>query len=142
MTHTIKSSGFITFRRTPAGPLFLLMRSAAYRHWDFPKGHIAPNEDEMACALRELREESGIRSLKPLTGFRKTIRYRVREKGKDAPKQVVYFLGETQEDSVRLSPEHSEYRWAPLEEAITLVQFGNSRRLLKQAAAFIASRKS
>ena len=37
---------------------FLLMRHR--NRWDLPKGHIEPDESELDCALRELREETGI----------------------------------------------------------------------------------
>jgi 8-oxo-dGTP pyrophosphatase MutT (NUDIX family) len=32
-------------------------------HWDFPKGHIEKNENEMAAVLREVKEETGIANI-------------------------------------------------------------------------------
>jgi len=139
MTKTIKSCGFIVFRRGPDAPLFLLIRSAAHGHWDFPKGHLDPGEDETTCALRELKEEAGIASIKTLPHFREQTHYSVSRGNQTFPKEVTYFLGEAQDGSVSVSGEHSEYTWASLERALGLVQFDNSRRLLSKAAGYLES---
>ena len=51
------SAGFILFRRTSAGPVYLLLDYG--RHWDYPKGHLEKNESTWQAAVRELREETG-----------------------------------------------------------------------------------
>ncbi len=140
MSEKILSSGFIVFRRAPTGPLFLLIRNAAHGHWDFPKGHLNPGENELAAALRELREETSIASIKPIPDFREQISYHVQKSGETYPKEVTYFLGEAETEGVRLSSEHSQSRWASLYEALTLVQFDNARHLLEKAARFLQSR--
>lgn len=137
MTKPIRSSGFIVFRHTLRRPLFLLIQNAAHGHWDFPKGHIDPGEDEMTSALRELREEAGIDSIRTLPGFREKIHYYMAGREQAVPKEVTYFLGEVRDQKIRLSEEHSQHKWVPLEEALSLVRFENSRRLLTKAAAFL-----
>jgi len=143
MSEKILSSGFIVFRRAStgrtAGLLFLLIRNAAHGHWDFPKGRMNPGEDEVAAALRELREEAGISSIQRVPGFREQIFYSVEERGKIYPKEVTYFLGEVESEDVRLSGEHSQHRWAPLQQALTLVRHENARQLLKKTAQFLRS---
>ena len=137
MTKPVRSSGFIVFRHTPRRPLFLLIQNAAHTHWDFPKGHIDTGEDKMTSALRELREETGIHSIRTLPGFRQKIHYPVSQEGKTVPKEVTYFLGDVSDQKIRLSEEHSQHKWVPLEEALSLVRFENARRLLTKAAAFL-----
>jgi 8-oxo-dGTP pyrophosphatase MutT (NUDIX family) len=39
---------------------FLLVRGRKTGIWSFPKGHLSGNETSQECALRELREETGI----------------------------------------------------------------------------------
>ena len=53
----ITSAGFLLFRKA-AQPSFLLLKRK--KRWDIPKGHVEPGESELAGALRELREETGI----------------------------------------------------------------------------------
>jgi 8-oxo-dGTP diphosphatase len=38
----------------------LLVFNRRKRHWELPGGHIDPGETPRACAVRELREESGV----------------------------------------------------------------------------------
>ena len=56
MTQPI-SCGFLIVRGNPIES-FLLMKHS--RRWDLPKGHVDEGETELQCALRELREETGI----------------------------------------------------------------------------------
>ena len=49
-------------------------------------------------------------------------------------KQVVYFLGTTQQEKlVRQEEEISEIMWAPLSRAADLVSFANDKRLIRHA---------
>lgn len=57
MTPNIFSFGFLLLRRQPALS-FLLMKHPD--RWDLPKGHQDDGESGLQCALRELREETGI----------------------------------------------------------------------------------
>jgi len=38
----------------------LLVRGRKSRKWSFPKGHCKQDENDLECALRELREETGL----------------------------------------------------------------------------------
>ncbi|MGN6187674.1 MAG: NUDIX domain-containing protein [Conexibacter sp.] len=61
-----RSAGILLFRRTggelevllvhPGGPFWARRDAGA---WSIPKGEVDPGEDERACALRELEEETG-----------------------------------------------------------------------------------
>ena len=75
----VKSCGLLIVRGEPVRE-FLLMRHAD--RWDLPKGHVDPGETEMQCALRELREETGIAAtdIELIDGFRFTTQYPVRAK--------------------------------------------------------------
>jgi len=62
-----RSAGIVLYRRTDGGELEVLLvhpggpfwarRDAGA--WSIPKGEVDPGEEERACALRELEEETG-----------------------------------------------------------------------------------
>jgi len=63
------SAGIALFRRRPAGLEVLLVHPGGPfwakkddGAWSFPKGEFTDGEDPLACALRELEEETGCRA--------------------------------------------------------------------------------
>jgi predicted NUDIX family NTP pyrophosphohydrolase len=62
-----RSAGIVPFRRSEDGALEVLLvhpggpfwASRDLGAWSIPKGEVEPGEEERACALRELREETG-----------------------------------------------------------------------------------
>lgn len=142
----IKSYGVILFRRNGGKVEYLLLKNAKWGHWDFAKGHPDTGEDETAAAMRETREESGLTEIRLVSGFRESIFYRVDIKGKRAEKgmkEAVYFLGEASPaDEVRLSHEHMDFVWLPVDKALAKIQYANQRDLLARADAFLAASRS
>src|SRR4051812_14012705 len=67
------SGGFILFRQTAGGPVYLLLDYG--RHWDYPKGHLEAGESAWQAAVRELREETGIRQVDRVTRFQLDMHY-------------------------------------------------------------------
>jgi bis(5'-nucleosidyl)-tetraphosphatase len=106
-------------------------------HWDFPKGHVEPNEAEIETALRELDEETGISKVKVVKGFRHSINYTFFRKSKSIPKEVIFFLASTVEKKVRLSHEHIDYAWLDFEEALVKLTYDNARNILKKSLTYI-----
>ena len=114
------SAGVVVVRRTPDEWHFLMLR--CYRNWDFPKGLVEPGEDPMAAARREVQEETLIEDLQFTWGqaYRETAPY-------SRNKVARYYVAETQVASVTLPvrpelgrPEHHEWRWVTIEEALSL----------------------
>jgi 8-oxo-dGTP pyrophosphatase MutT (NUDIX family) len=63
----------VPYRRTSAGPLFLVVRTKGGKRWTFPKGHVETGESWRDAALRELLEEGGVQGNaepKPFTTYR------------------------------------------------------------------------
>jgi bis(5'-nucleosidyl)-tetraphosphatase len=110
----VKSCGFLIVRGEHISE-FLLMRHAD--RWDLPKGHVDAGETEMQCALRELREETGIvaTDIEVLDGFRFTSNYQVRGRrdGKLLDKTLVIFLARLKRDVTISVTEHPGYQWFP-----------------------------
>jgi len=107
-----KSCGFLIIRGDPCRE-FLLMRHPD--RWDLPKGHVDPGESEIACALRELQEETGIAAadIEIMEGFRFATNYPVRSKrdGRLIDKTLVVFLARLQHDVQIEATEHGGYQW-------------------------------
>ena len=108
----VKSCGVLIFRGEPIRE-FLLMRHAD--RWDLPKGHVDAGETEVQCALRELREETGIAAedVELIEGFRFTTRYQVRSKKSDKlyDKTLVVLLGRLKRDVPIAVTEHEGHQW-------------------------------
>jgi 8-oxo-dGTP pyrophosphatase MutT (NUDIX family) len=49
----------------------LLVRGKRSKKWSFPKGHCKGNETDLECALRELKEETGLIPNTPPSGYHK-----------------------------------------------------------------------
>lgn len=132
------SAGCVVFRYEKGKPLYLLLKAKLKsEYWDFPKGNIEKGEQPLQTALREVREETGIVKVKPIEGFEKKINWFYRRENKLIYKEVVYFLGETDEKKIKISPEHIDARWCSYEEALNLLSFKNSQEVLKAANDFI-----
>jgi bis(5'-nucleosidyl)-tetraphosphatase len=133
MAAHIRASGVMVYYLERGEPQFLLIRSRRDRSWGFPKGHLLQGEDLLSGAMRELWEETGIRQVSLVPGFTEHITYRVNRAGRFRQKTVTYFLGRVETSVVRLSEEHSEHRWAVVEEARKILTFDNLRTLVTRA---------
>ena len=129
------SAGFVVFYGKP--PLFLLLQYPK-GHWDFPKGHLEKKEKESEAAVRELKEETGIRNPKILRGFRHEIKYGFGAKdGAFIKKTVTFFLAESKTRKIKVSFEHKGYAWLPFEQAVKRATYKNARELLKLAKKWL-----
>lgn len=135
-----KSCGIVLFYQENEQILFLLLHYPG-GHWDFVKGHIEPEEEETATALRELQEETGIERADLLGDFREPISYYYKREGKLSHKEVVFFLAESKEKNIKLSHEHKGYKWLPYEEAKKSLTFENAKNLLEKAKKKLDSKK-
>ena len=74
-----KSSGAIVFRKENGINYYLLLhypsRNKRGGHWEFTKGHVEEGEDDETTMKRELEEETGIKDVKIIPGFKKYIKY-------------------------------------------------------------------
>lgn len=138
------SAGAVIFRRTEEGPLFLLLKTKDhYRppfapYWDFPKGHIEAGETEKAAARREIQEETGLTGLQFISSFREKVSYRFNRFGQDIEKTVAYFLAETKTREIKFTEPHLAFGWFTKDEALVNLKYETSRRVLAQAAFFLA----
>ncbi|HEY8462780.1 MAG TPA: NUDIX domain-containing protein [Bacillota bacterium] len=129
-----KSCGAVVYRQSGDRVEYLLLKHKNGNHWGFPKGHVESEESETETALRETYEEAGLRiNLKE--GFRYQVEYAPKE---NTWKEVIYFIGEAQDDKVTCQLEEiTGHCWADYETALDLLCFENSKQLLRQAHQFL-----
>jgi 8-oxo-dGTP pyrophosphatase MutT (NUDIX family) len=133
------SAGVILFCRRPQREYLILDYGS---HWDFPKGHIEPGEDPAATARRELLEETGIQHADFFPGFRERMRYSYTRSGEHVRKIVIYFLAETDEETVTLSHEHCGFLWCNYEDALRRLTFRTAKQLLEKAHLFLGAQSA
>jgi 8-oxo-dGTP pyrophosphatase MutT (NUDIX family) len=131
-----KSSGAVVFREEGGRRLYLLLHYEA-KHWDFTKGHVEKGENDEQTARRECEEETGIRELTIIPGFREMIEYFYKNKEKIMHKQVVFLLARTRKKEVTLSFEHIGFEWLPYEEALGRLTYDNAKNVLRKAESFL-----
>ena len=134
------SSGIIVFRRVLGQRLYLLLHYH-YRgdYWDFPRGNIREDETPKEAAIRETEEETGLSAnqLRIMEGFEEHAKWFYRLEGQTVHKQVTYFLAETENENVNISEEHVGAKWLSYEDALNLLKYRNSKKLLKKAEDFL-----
>ena len=130
MTEPVRyAAGFVLVSFRDGVPYFLLLRNARHRTWGFPKGHRDDGEDDLACALRELGEETGLAPRGVASNFEHVASHEV----DGAHKVVRYFLAESGGEDVRLSAEHDRAAWLRADDAMERLQFENLRKVLRAA---------
>lgn len=131
-----RSAGAVVFREAPTGRMYLLLQNGG--RWDFPKGGVEKGEKELDTVLREVEEETGLKDVRIVPGFRKVIEYFYRREGKNIHKQVVYLLASTKNEKVKISFEHQGYGWFPYAAALKKASYENSRVTMAEAERFAA----
>lgn len=137
------SAGSLVFRIEDKKPFFLLLhypgrRRSGRGYWDFPKGHVEAGENEEQTVRREVAEETGIKDLEFMKGFRQTIRYFFQTQEGRIFKVVIFYLAKTKTKEVKVSFEHTGYQWATFGEAMGQLQFNNAKVLLNKANQFFS----
>lgn len=140
----VRSSGGLVTTVIDGRPKLLLIKNSFDKRWGIPKGHIDPGESSEQAAVREVREETGVRA-KIIERLGQNVYYfrglRGPEKGRTIKKSVdVYLL--RLEGSAELDPEQfdpvdqlvDEVRWFDADQAPGAIEHANLRPLVAAAA--------
>ena len=134
-----KSAGFVIYRKEKEEVKFLLLKYPSENrerdYWGLPKGHIEEGESVKEAALRELFEETGIEEdeIKIRSGFREVNKYHFKYEGEVIFKIVIYFLAQTKKETVKVSHEHTDFKWVDFNQAMNLMPYKNAREIVKKA---------
>ncbi len=134
-----KSCGAVIYRKHKGETEILLIRHKNGGHWAFPKGHVEKQETEEETALREIREETGLK-VKLDTGFRASVTYSPKP---EVMKDVIYFAAKADaEKKVKAQEEEvTDVRWEKPEQALELVTFANDKEILQSFLKYRREKK-
>ena len=138
------SAGAICIRRLRGRWWFAAIRPGGKPKgvWALPKGNIARGDSPAETALRELEEETGLRS--ELLGKLGDVKYfYVRKGGQRIFKVVTFFLvhyrgGRIGDIPPEFAHEVAEARWLPLDDAPRLLAYKGEREMAEQALRALA----
>ncbi len=128
------------FLRTQDGVLFLLMRRSGEviysGSWRMVGGKIEAGEKAYEAAVRELREETGLRahrlwSVPSINAFY--------EASHDRINLIPVFAAEVLSSDVKLSPEHSEFVWLDYKQARLALPWPAQRHGLDMVYEYIVA---
>ncbi len=128
------------FRRFLGGRQYLLLHyHFKGDYWDFPRGNIKQGETTRQAAMRETREETGLLAddLIFVEGFEESASWHYRLRGETVFKRVTYFLAESKTEDVKISKEHVGYKWLGFADALRVLRYKNSKKLLLKAKEFL-----
>lgn len=98
-----------------AGKVLLIFRR---KHWDLPKGKLDDGETIAACALREVREETGLKSIS-LVSLYKVSRHVYQYHNENILKETHWFLMSHQGDEdlhVQTEEDIEKAEWVAMED--------------------------
>lgn len=139
----IISAGIIIFRKTKEGVKFLLLYHGR-NYWNFAKGKLEQTERSWQAALREVREETGLKSseLRFVADFKAREEFSYRRGTEHISKVVILYLAETRQPRVTVSHEHEGYGWFSYPEAKRMVgKYKDSVKILEEAYAFLERKR-
>jgi 8-oxo-dGTP pyrophosphatase MutT (NUDIX family) len=128
-------AGAVVYRIVEGNPRFLIITGKKNpRHWVLPKGHIEKKENSRKAAIREVKEETGYAA--------KIIRQiGASEYSSDLKKlKIKFFLMELDENTARVNAEEREARWCARDEAMSLLSFDDSKKLVTDASDYLDRR--
>jgi phosphohistidine phosphatase SixA/8-oxo-dGTP pyrophosphatase MutT (NUDIX family) len=129
---TVRAAGALCWRRTSRGLEVLIVHSARYDEWSWPKGKPEPLADGTPellpeCAVREVAEESGVRARlgRPLP----EVSYRLPD---GRQKRVSYWVGRPYDHEEPTAPteEIDDVRWVRATDAHEHLSRGGDHRPL------------
>lgn len=128
----VKQVDSYIYRNTDAGPIYLMLKRSTGKHyehlWQGVAGKIEKGETATQTVIRELEEETGKKPKKIFIADHIASFYDARN---DRIQMVPIFGIEVENSEVRLSEEHSEYKWVSFEEALALLTWKGQKEGLR-----------
>jgi len=140
-----KSAGAIIFFKEDKKIYYLVLlypsgsSDPIKEYWGFPKGGIEKKETAYMAAKREIEEETGLKDIEFISGFKEEEEYFFSRKGEKVFKKVIFFLAEAKTKEIELSSEHLDFKWLDFENALNKLSFKNAKKILIKANSFISN---
>ena len=127
MTGHVRAAGGVVWRAGANGPEIVLVHRPKYDDWSLPKGKNEPGEDDLACALREVEEETGLQC--EAGDELPSVSYNDRF---GRPKTVRYWIMRPVGGDGRAQNEVDEVRWMAPDDAKRTLTYEHDRDLMGQ----------
>jgi 8-oxo-dGTP pyrophosphatase MutT (NUDIX family) len=124
----MRAAGGVVIRRSQsAGLEIAIIHRPEYDDWTLPKGKIEPDETPEDCALREVREETGLRcDLKQPLGCTAYVDRRGRDK------IACYWIMEVRGGRFKPGVEVDRLLWLPVPDAVKRLTYRHDKLLVQQ----------
>ena len=130
---TERSYGAVVYKLADNKILYLI-EHMVLGHISLPKGHIEKGETEEECAIREIKEETGLDVILD-TSFRETISY---SPEKDVMKDVTFFTALINSDKIFPQKEEvNRIEFLPYDEADKILTYQTDRDVLYKADKYL-----
>ncbi len=117
-----------------SGPEFLLVHRNRYHDWSLPKGKLDRRESFKEGAVREVREETGLKS--SVRDYLGAITY---ETKRSRLKLVKYWLMKAKKGRFKPNAEVDRIEWVGLHGAQALLTYNRDARLVQRAHAILTN---
>ncbi|MDD5551899.1 MAG: transcription antitermination factor NusB [Candidatus Pacebacteria bacterium] len=104
-----------------------------FNHWTFPKGHIEKGEKLEEAALREVKEETGLKNLKII----KNLGERTYKEGTRKVTDFLIQADEKEELECEKSSGIKDVKWFSLEEIPSLKQYKGVRKTMEEVIDYL-----
>lgn len=124
----VRAAGGVVCRTSRSGKTEIaIIHRPAYDDWTLPKGKMEPDESPQECALREVREETGLKcELVRAIGCTAYVDRRGRDK------VACYWVMEVRGGRFRPGIEVDKLLWLSPEDAVERLTYGRDKTLLLQ----------
>ena len=124
----MRAAGGVVVRRSRSGETEIaVIHRPEYDDWTLPKGKIEPDETPEDCALREVREETGLRCdlVRPLgcTAY-------VDRRGRD--KIACYWIMQVRGGKFKAGVEVDRLQWLTVSDAVKRLTYRHDKLLVQQ----------
>ena len=134
------ASGAVVYQMREGKIWSLLLQSATSDFWGLPKGHVEENENLIQTAVREIREETNLKS-RIDANFKQKVEY---DMDNGHHKDVTFFVSRVPEDVQvhKQDEEINSFGWFDYQDAYEKLTYDNLRQLLKSADAYIRDKEN